>query len=68
MSILKLLFFGAAAAAGYNYVTKKRPDGKSIVDDITERVPEWMDKAKKMGNQVKDQFSQRMQTNDIYQP
>lgn len=62
MGLLKFLVVGAAVAAGVNYATRKRPDGKSLIDDVSEKAPEWMDKAKQVGNQVKDQISQRLQT------
>lgn len=58
MSILKYLAMGAAIAFGVNYVTKKRPDGKSIVDDITEKAPEWMEKAKPYIARIKEEFEQ----------
>ena len=47
MSLLKYVILGAAAVYGYNYATKKRVvDGKSIVDDLKDKAPEWIDKAK----------------------
>ncbi|MFD2162609.1 YtxH domain-containing protein [Paradesertivirga mongoliensis] len=58
MSLLKYLVFGAAVAAGVNYATKKREDGKSLIDDLTEKAPEWMDKAKQYTDQFKSQFGQ----------
>ena len=57
MSIFRFIVLGAAVAAGVNYVTKKRPDGKSIVDDVSEKAPEWMDKAKQYTNQIKEQLT-----------
>jgi len=57
MGFIKYLAIGAAVAAGVNYITKKRPDGRSLVDDIQDRAPEWIDKAKQYGQQVKDQVS-----------
>ena len=58
MSLLKYLVFGAAVAAGVNYATKKREDGRSLVDDLTDKAPEWMDKAKQYTDQLKGQFGQ----------
>jgi chromosome condensin MukBEF ATPase and DNA-binding subunit MukB len=58
MSLLKYLVFGAAVAAGVNYATKKREDGRSLIDDLSEKAPEWMDKAKQYTDQLKDQFGQ----------
>ena len=58
MGLLRFLAFGAAVAVGVNYLTKKRPDGTSILDDLTARAPEWMDKAKEFGDKVKDRYSE----------
>ena len=58
MSLLKYLVFGAAVAAGVNYATKKREDGRSLIDDLSEKAPEWMDKAKQYTEQLKGQFGQ----------
>ncbi|HXH98865.1 MAG TPA: hypothetical protein VNI52_01255 [Sphingobacteriaceae bacterium] len=58
MGLLRFLALGAAVAVGVNYVTKRRPDGTSILDDLTAKSPEWMDKAKEFGDQVKDRYSQ----------
>lgn len=57
MSLFKNLIIGAAVVAGVNYITKKRPDGRSMVDDIKEKAPEWMNKAKEFGNTQKDRFA-----------
>jgi hypothetical protein len=58
MGLLRFLALGAAVAVGVNYLTKRRPDGTSILDDLTARAPEWMDKAKEFGDRVKDRYSQ----------
>jgi len=58
MGLLRTLAIGAAVAYGINYATKKRPDGKSLVDDIKERAPEWMNKAKEYGDQMKSKMNQ----------
>ena len=64
MNLLKYVILGAAAVYGYKYATKKRDiDGKSLVDDLKEQAPEYMEKAKKFGQQVKQGFSQ---TSDLY--
>jgi hypothetical protein len=64
MGLFRLLLTGAAVAAGVHYVTKKRPDGTSMMDDIKAKAPEWKEKAKPYIdkvepyiNQVKDQFT-----------
>ncbi|WP_207422584.1 hypothetical protein [Desertivirga brevis] len=64
MGLFRLLLTGAAVAAGVHYVTKKRPDGTSMMDDFKAKAPEWkekakpyMDKVEPYINQVKDQFT-----------
>ena len=66
MGLFKNLFMGAAVVAGINYITKKRPDGKSVVDDIKEKAPEWMDKARQFADEKKDQFSRKTTPTDSY--
>ena len=47
MGLLKTAILGAAVYAGVKYITKKDAiTGKSIVDDIKDKAPEWIDKAK----------------------
>ena len=59
MSLLKYVILGAAAVYGYKYATKKREiDGKSIFDDLKEKAPEFVNKAKEFGEQVKKDYSE----------
>ncbi|TCD10529.1 YtxH domain-containing protein [Pedobacter frigidisoli] len=47
MGFLKTAMIGAAIYAGVKYITKKDPiTGRSVVDDIKDKAPEWMEKAK----------------------
>ena len=62
MGLFKNLLIGAAVVAGVNYITKKRPDGRSMVDDIKDKAPEWMNKAKEFGKTQKDQFARSSST------
>ena len=62
MGLLKTLAIGAAVAYGINYATKKRPDGRSLMDDIKEKAPEWMNKAKEYGNEMKSRMNQPSST------
>ena len=62
MSILKYAVLGAAVAYGITAVTKKREtDGKSILDDLQEQAPEWMEKIKKYADDALQQVSQKAQ-------
>ncbi|MBS7566899.1 YtxH domain-containing protein [Mucilaginibacter sp. Bleaf8] len=69
MSLLRYAAIGAAVAYGINYITKKRDtDGKSILDDLNEKAPEWMDKAKKFGDETLSKVTQQaQQTQENYQ-
>lgn len=55
MGLLKFIAVGAAIGYGINYITKKGPDGRSILDDITDDAPEWFDKAKKFAEDKVEQ-------------
>jgi hypothetical protein len=62
MSLLRYAVLGAAVAYGINYVTKKRDsDGKSLLDDLNEKAPEWMDKAKKFSDETLSKVTQPVQ-------
>jgi hypothetical protein len=67
MGLLRYIVLGAAVAAGVKYATKKRPDGKSFMDDINEKAPEWMNQAKKYTDQFKDQYGGPKPTHRDYQ-
>lgn len=47
MGLLKTALIGAAVYGAIKYVTKKDVNGRSIVDDLQDKAPEWMDKAKR---------------------
>jgi hypothetical protein len=49
MNLLKFVAIGAAVAYGVSYVTKKNADGRSIIDDIADKVPDWTNHLKKYG-------------------
>jgi hypothetical protein len=47
MGFIKSALIGAAVYGAIKYITKKDPlTGRSIVDDLIERVPEWVDEVK----------------------
>ena len=56
MSILKFALLGAAVAYGITQLTKKREDGTTILDDLTEKAPEWMDKAKGFKSEMQTKY------------
>jgi hypothetical protein len=54
MKILKFAIVGAAVGFGIHLITKKGADGRSILDEITEKAPEWLDQAKKFTGETLD--------------
>jgi hypothetical protein len=66
MGLLKYIIAGAAVGYGIHLVTKKGPDGRSILDDITEKAPDWFDQAKKYTEDTIDQVRNRVQPDNRY--
>lgn len=50
MGLLRTALIGAAVYGAVKYLTKKDETGKSVVDDIKEKAPEWIEKAKAIRN------------------
>ncbi len=57
MNILKFAIIGAAVGYGVYYVTKKREDGTSILEELAEQAPEWFNKGKQYASQTIDQVT-----------
>jgi hypothetical protein len=53
MGLFKTALIGAAIYGIVKYVTKKDINGRSIADDIKEKAPEWMEKAKNLKDDLK---------------
>lgn len=53
MGLFKTALIGAAIYGIVKYVTKKDITGRSIVDDIKDKAPEWMEKAKNLKDELK---------------
>lgn len=47
MGLIKTALIGAAVYGAIKYITKKDLNGRSIADDIKDKAPEWVDKAKR---------------------
>jgi len=56
MGLLKTVLIGAAVYGAIKYVTKKDMYGRSMVDDIKDKAPEWMDKAKNFKEDLEMKF------------
>jgi hypothetical protein len=64
MGLLKYAILGAAAVYGFKYVTKKRAtDGKSLIDDLKGKAPEFVDKIKNYSEKIRQDYRQ---TSDLY--
>jgi hypothetical protein len=59
MKLFKLIALGAAAAYGYNYLTKKDVNGKSKVDQFKDNNPDWLEKGKNLVKNVVDNYSNK---------
>jgi hypothetical protein len=66
MNLWKFILVGAAVGYGINYITKKGPDGRSILDDITEKAPDWFDQAKKFAEETVEQVRDYRQPKRTY--
>ncbi len=56
MGLLKTALIGAAVYGAIKYVTKKDENGRSIADDLRERAPEWMEKAKNLKSDMQMKY------------
>lgn len=60
MRLLPFILAGTALAAGVAYLVRKREDGTSILDELTDKAPEWMEKGKQYATQTIDQVSDQI--------
>lgn len=59
MGLFKTVLIGAAVYGAIKYVTKKDINGRSLVDDLKEKAPEYMDKAKKLKDDLESKYGGR---------
>ncbi len=62
MRIWKFVALGAAVGYGIYYITKERENGKSILEELIEDGPDYVDRAKKYIEYTVDQISERLHT------
>ena len=62
MGLLKFIIVGAAVGYGLTYITKKNEDGRSILDGVAEKVPDWVEKAKKFTEEAAEKVRQTVDT------
>ena len=59
MGLLKTALIGAAVYGAIKYLTKKDVTGRSMVDDIKEKAPEWMEKVKNIKNEFQTELERQ---------
>lgn len=59
MGLLKTALIGAAVYGAVKYLTKKDVNGRSMVDDIKEKAPEWMEKVKNVKNEFQTEMERQ---------
>jgi hypothetical protein len=62
MRIWKFVALGAAVGYGIYYITRERENGKSILEELIEDGPDYVDRAKKYIEYTVDQISERLHT------
>jgi len=60
MRIIKFIAIGAAVGYGIYYLTKEKENGKSILDELLDDAPDYLDRAKKYMEYTFDQVSERL--------
>lgn len=53
MGLFKTALIGAAVYGAIKYVTKKDETGRSVVDNIKDKAPEWMERVKSAKDELK---------------
>jgi len=56
MRIIRLAIIGAAVAAGIGYIIRKNEEGESVLDEISEHLPDFLDQAKNLGTKALKNF------------
>jgi hypothetical protein len=59
MRIFKFMALGAAVGYGIYYLIREKENGKSILDELLEEAPDYVDRAKKYVELTIDQVAER---------
>ncbi len=62
MRILKFMAMGAAVGYGIYFLTREKENGKSLLDELIEEGPDYVDRARKYMEYTLDQISERLHT------
>jgi hypothetical protein len=60
MRILKFIAVGAAVGYGIYYLTREKENGKSLLEELLEDAPDYVDRAKKYVELTIDQVAERL--------
>ena len=60
MRILKFMAIGAAVGYGIYYLTREKENGKSILEELVEDAPDYVNRAKKYMEYTLDQVAERL--------
>ena len=60
MRILKFMAMGAAVGYGIYYLIREKENGKSVLEELLEDAPEYVDRAKKYVEFTIDQVAERL--------
>lgn len=59
MRILKFMAIGAAVGYGIYYLTREKENGKSVLEELLEGAPDYVERAKKYVEYTLDQVAER---------
>lgn len=57
MGLFKTVLIGAAVYGAVKYLTKKDMYGRTKMDDLKDKAPEWMDKARDLKDDMVRKFN-----------
>lgn len=60
MRIIRFMAIGAAVGYGLYYITREKENGKSILEELIEDAPDFMDRARKYVEYTVDQVAERL--------
>jgi hypothetical protein len=60
MRILKFMAVGAAVGYGIYYLIREKENGKSVLEELLEEAPEYVDRAKRYVEYTIDQVAERL--------
>ncbi|RDC57482.1 YtxH domain-containing protein [Pedobacter chinensis] len=64
MRLIKYAILGALGVYGFKYATQKRSvDGKSLIDDLTDAIPDIINKIRNYGEKIRKDYNQ---TTELY--